>query len=324
MELLQKTVLDIIIIILLHLAKQNQNWLLNIGNIDESAMQGKIDNLYVNAEENYLYTSKISEYAELKQDLYLWVIQELKLKEWYYDTTGDYVSSATKFVVEAKKLERASLPPLNLILQSFNIGYWTSSTGSDTDNYTNMHFNFPSATENRKFTLKVGKITDNAILAKIKNNDYKGITDLLSYAKNNKAIYSKQLVTTSTGYFRSDEALFDGKSLLENKAYYFIYVEFDDENGKYYPIEGVTLGKVWFANSTNSWNLWAYTSSDFKWDDFSSTYTPSESNTSDSTIAPSILPNTGTNVIIIFSIIIAIAIIGIVFYKQYNNYKDIK
>ena len=286
-------------------------------------MNGKIDYLLVNAEENYLYTRKLSEYAELTQDLYLWVIQESRLKEWYYDVNGDYVNYATKFAVEGKKLDRAALPPLNLILQSFNIGYWTSSSSSETDNYTNIHFNFPSAIENRRFTLKIGRITDNTILTKIKNNDYTGITDLLSYAKNNKAVYSKQLTTTSTAYFRSDDALFDGRSLLENKAYYFIYVEFDDENGKYYPVEGVTLGQAWLSSSANSWDLWAYTSSDFKWDNLSLTYTPSESKSDDSTIAPGILPKTGTNVIIMIFMIFAISIIGIIFYKKYSSYKDI-
>ena len=286
-------------------------------------MEGQIDYLLVNAEENYLYTRKLSEYAELKQDLYLWVIESSKLKEWYYDTNGDYIGYATKFVVEGKELDRASLPPLNLILQSFNIGYWTSSSSSDTDNYTNIHFNFPSATENRKFTLKIGRITDNNILTKIKNNDYTGITDLLSFAKNNNAVYSKQLTTTSEAYFRSYDALFDGRSLLENKAYYYIYVEFDDENGKYYPIEGVTLGQAWFASSSDSWDLWAYTSSDFKWDNLTSTYTPTEKKDDNSTVAPGKLPNTGTNVIIMLSIIIATSIIGIVFYKKYNNYKGI-
>ena len=297
--------------------------MLNIENIDTEAMEGKIDYLLENAEENYLYTRKLSEYAELKQDLYLWVIESSKLKEWYYDTNGDYIGYATKFVVEGKKLDRASLPPLNLILQSFNIGYWTSSSSSDTDNYTNIHFNFPSATENRKFTLKIGKITDNTILTKIKNNDYTGITDLLSYAKNNSAVYSKQLTTTSTAYFRSDDALFDGRSLLENKAYYFIYVEFDDENGKYYPVERVTLGQAWFSSSTNSWDLWAYTSSDFQWDNLSATYTPTDGKTDDTTIVPGIFPKTGTDALIMISIILVTFIIGIVFYKKYNNYKDI-
>ena len=286
-------------------------------------MKDKINNLAVNAKDNYLYSRNFSKYAELNQDLYLWVIQESKLEDWYYDENGEYVGYATKFVAEAQKIERSTLPQLNLILQTFNIGYWTTSTSNDSENFTRINFNFPSAVANRKFTLKIGKVTDNAILAKIKNNDYTGITDLLSYAKNNKAVYSKQLTTTSVAYFKSNDALFDGRSLLDEKSYYFIYVEFDDENGKYYPIEGVTLGQPWFATNSISWDLWAYTSSDFKWDNLTSTYTSTNKQTADATVATTKLPQTGTNVIVILSVIGVVFVIGIVFYKKYNNYRNI-
>mgnify|MGYP004616976131 CR=1 FL=1 len=291
------------------------------GRIDMDAMKGKIDYLSVNANENYLYTRNLAQYSELNQDLYLWVIQEESLSAAYYDTNGNCILKSTKFVVENKKIERTSLPPLNLILQTFSIGYWGSSdSNDDTIKETLIRFNFPTAVENRNFTLKIGKITDNEILIKIKNNDYAGITDLLSYAKNNAAVYTKQLTTTSEAYFRSKEALFDGRNLLENKAYYFIYVEFDDENGKYYPIEGVTLGQAYLSTLSDSWNLWAYTSDKFQWENLSPTYT---SSTGDSTTAPGFLPRTGKNVIIILSIVSAIFIIGTLFYKKYNNYKDI-
>ena len=90
----------------------------------------------------------------------------------YYDTNGNCILKSTKFVVENKKIERTSLPPLNLILQTFSIGYWGSSdSNDDTIKETLIRFNFPTAVENRNFTLKIGKITDNEILIKIKNND---------------------------------------------------------------------------------------------------------------------------------------------------------
>lgn len=293
------------------------------GQLDQDTMKGKFGNLSVNAKENYIYTRKLSEYSELNQKLYLWVIQETKLGNTYYNTEGSYTNYSTKFVVEAKEIKRTTLPQLNLILQKFSIGHWTSSTSNETGNYTYINFNFPSSTENRKFTLKIGKITNTTILNKIKNNDYSGITELLTYAKNNNSIYSKELTTTSTAYFRSDEALFDGNKLLENKAYYYIYVQFDDENGKYYPIEGITLGQAWLSTSSSSWDLWAYTSSDFKWENLNSTYTPSDNKTEDSTVASGSLPKAGKNIIML-SCLISVAIIGIVTYKKYNTYKDIK
>ena len=288
------------------------------GQIDFDAMNDKIEYLSVNAEDNYLYSRNISKYAELNQDLYIWVIQTSKLDESYVDEDGNYTFYTTKFVVEGKKIDRAELPPLNLILQSMCIGHYNSTSTGDTENYTYIRFNFPSVTENRKFTLKIGRVSDNSILNKIKNNDYTGITDLLSYAKNNEAVYSKKLTTTSNAYFRADDALFDGRSLLKNKDYYFVYAEFDDENGKYYPIEGVTLGQAWFSSSSSSWDIYAYTSSDFNWENLSSTYTPS-----DPTTAPGILPQTGTNAVIVGTIIIAISTIGFCCYKKYNKYHGI-
>lgn len=274
----------------------------------------------VNTDEKYIYTRNISKYAELNQDMYIWIIQETRLGDYYYDTNGNYISHATKFVVEGKKITRAELPQLNLILQKFSIGYWTLS--NDSDSYTFINFYFPTETENRKFTIKIGKITDNSILSKIKNNDYSGITDLLDYAKSNNSIYSQSLTTTSTAYFRSDTALFDGNKLLEHKAYYYIYVQFDDENGKYYPVEGVTLGQAWLSSSSESWDLWAYTSSDFQWDKLSSTSNDFTGKSEDNTLAPGKLPQTGVTSVAIVSLISAIAL-GIFFYKKYNKFKDI-
>lgn len=293
------------------------------GALDSENMNNSLERFVINTDENYIYTRNISKYAELNQDLYIWILQETKLGNYYYDTNGNYVNYSTKFVVESKKITRAELPKLNLILQTFNIGYWNSTTSNESDHYTHINFNFPSDTENRKFTIKIGKITDSSILSKIQNNDYAGITELLAYAKSHDSIYSQNLTTTSTAYFRSDTTLFDGNKLLEHKAYYYIYVEFDDENGKYYPIEGVTLGQAWLSSSSDSWDLFAYTSSDFQWDNLSSKYTPTSTKNEDSTVAPGILPNTGTNVLIIMSLILVTTAIGVIFYKKYNEYKEV-
>ena len=49
------------------------------GQLDQDTMKGKFGNLSVNAKENYIYTRKLSEYSELNQKLYLWVIQETNI-----------------------------------------------------------------------------------------------------------------------------------------------------------------------------------------------------------------------------------------------------
>lgn len=291
------------------------------GSVDQDAMGQKVKYLNVNAKENYLYTRDISSYSELNQDLYLWVIQDVKLQDYYYDSVGKYISHSSKYVVEGKKITRATLPPLNLILQTFNIGSWKDTTKEqgETESTTYMNFNFPSATENRKFTIKIGKVTDKSILSKIQKNDYSGIQELLTYAKKNGSVFSKELTTTSIAYYSYKDVLFDGRKLLENQQYYYIYVEFDDENGKYYPIEGVTLGKASFSTSSSNWDLWAYTKSEFKWDDLNSTYTPTDKKT-DNTTATGKLPQTGASIVIYVAITLVI-VAGVIFaikYKKYN------
>lgn len=293
------------------------------GSIDTEKMKNTIENFSINTDENYIYTRNISKYAELNQDLYIWILQESRLGDIYYDENGNYVSYSTKFVVEGKKITRAELPKLNLILQTFNIGYWTSTTSNEKDNYTYINFNFPTEVENRKFTLKVGRITDNSILSKIQKNDYTGITELLNYAKSHDSIYSQDLTTTSEAYFKSDTSLFDGNKLLQNNGYYYIYVKFDDENGKYYPIEGVTLGQAWLSTTTDSWDLWAYTSSNFKWDNLSSTLIDTNGEVKDNTVASDILPNTGITSVVIISLT-GMLLLGVFFYTKYNKFKDIK
>lgn len=228
--------------------------------------------------------------------------------------SGNHVSHATKFVVEGKKLTRPVLPQLNLILKSFNIGSWESK--SDSNTYTNIYFRFPSATGNRKFNIKIGKVTDNSILQKIQKGDYSGITELLAYAKKNDAIYTADLTTTSENYFRSEKTLFDGRKLLQDKAYYYIYVQFDDENGKYYPIEGITLGQAWFSSvNNNNWDLYAYTADNFEWNNLSST-------DKDDTVAKDKFPNTGATIVIFISIA-ALTVSTIVFKVKKDKYKGI-
>jgi hypothetical protein len=287
------------------------------GYIDTTNTAEKIHYLRVNSDENYIYALNLDEYVELNQDLYLWVIQTVELEE-RYKVGEQYVTYETRFVTEGKKLSRPDLPQLNLILKTFSIGSWGNTSSSNNENYTYINFLFPTATDNRKFTIKIGKVTDNSILQKIQKNDYSGITELLAYAKKNNAIYTNTLTTTRMAYYRNEASLFDGSKLLNDGAYYYIYVEFNDENGKYYPIEGVTLGQAYISSTSNYWDLWAYTSTDFKWNNLSSTYT--STNTTDEEL-PSTLPYTGITSIIT---VVMIMVGSIIYFKvKSNKYKGI-
>ena len=279
--------------------------------------------LNINTEENYIFARNLDKYVELNQDLYLWVVEGIKLEAAYKSGESNYISYSSKYVVEGVKLTRPQLPQLNLILKSFTI--WGGENSANTEEYSSIYFRFPTAVENRNFKIKIGKVTDNTILQKIQKNDYSGITSLLTYAKNNNALYTADLTTTHEGYFSTDKALFDGLSLLQHKAYYFIYVEFDDENGKYYPIEGVTLGQAWVSDSNKYWDLMAYTSEKFQWNNLSSTPTePEQKEEPDNTVAVDKLPNAGSKTFVIISVIVLVACICIICYKKYNWFRDIK
>ena len=279
-----------------------------------------IDRLTCNIEEKYIYDRNLDKYLELNQDLYIWIIEEVDLDVSYTENGENYIGCTTRFVAEGQKLTRPELPQLNLILKSFSIWGGEKETGEN----TYISFRFPSVTENRKFKLKIGKVTDNSILQKIQNNDYSGITALLQYAKNNQATYTADLTTTSKNYYTNNQALFDGIKLLEDDAYYYIYVEFDDENGKYYPIEGVTLGQAWIGETTKYWDLYAYTEENFEWNNLSSSYTEEaeKEEVKDETIAKDELPNTGARVAVVISILTLAG--AVIFFKvKENKYKGI-
>ena len=290
------------------------------GSVDTEKMKGTLKQFNINIDENYIYSSNITEYAELNQDMYLWIVENVKMPDnGYNDIDGTFKLSSVECFTSGQKLERAALPQLNLILQKIDIGQW----GDESNRETVIKFNFPCNTAIRKFKLKIGEVTDTNILNKIKNNDYSGITDLLAYAKNNKEVYSNTLSTTSNLIFKSRDVLFDGKTLLKHGSYYYIYAQFDDE-GKYYPIEGVTLGQAYAPSYTNTWELWAYTSSSFKWGDLTMTANDSGTTTnSDETKSNVKLPYTGKNIIMLIAFFTIIAIL-VISYRKYSMYKGIK
>ena len=150
------------------------------------------------------------------------------------------------------------------------------------------------------------------------------IQELLQYAKTHDAIYTGNLTTNYEAYFSSEDALFDGRKLLTDDAYYYIYVQLDDENGKYYPVEGVTLGQAYISSSSESWWLTAYTDSDFKWDGLTSTYTPTTTTTTtDPTTAKTPIPQTGQNVLVAIAIVSVVGL-GVYTYRRLKSYRDVR
>lgn len=252
----------------------------------------------------------ISKYVELNQDLYLYIL----------DATGE------SFLVDGKKIERSAYPKdyrlfsdyFNATSDGLQLGLKDVAIASNTT---------------RKINVKIGKITDTAILNKIKNNASTGFSELLTYAKTATAIYDNQI-----SYKTADSSkipLGIPISSLDNKAYYFAYILADDENGKYYPIEGVTLAlsdvfdSTKMSVSSDAWYLFFYGRDKFQWSEFGSggtetnnpgTVTPKTD--PDETIATTILPKTGISTPLII-IMIGIAFVSFVLDRKYKKWKDI-
>ena len=255
--------------------------------------------------EKKILTGDCTSYVELNQDLYLWVCQTDILKDEY------------KYIVEGKKLERNPL--------GINIFQYTFISYSSTQ----ISFKVPCGEKTtRKVNVKVGKISDENILKNIKNNTNDSWKQLLSYAKQSKTIYNEKLTCDSAGSLLIRTGI-DLEGLLEDKAYYYLYTEFDDENGKYYPVEGLTFGIADVYNELRDkpWFLRFYGDDKFQWilneGDVEAENT-STKKVDDSTIVNKTkLPNTGAQITII-GIVAIITGFAIVFKFKYKKYKGIK
>lgn len=286
----------------------------------------------VNTKENYIYFDdgtdrKLDSYLELNQDLYLWVIQQVEFAP-YTTEDGMRIGEATKFVVEGKKLERPQLK-LNQIISGVILS----------DDLTSLGVNYPMVTENRKCTVKIGKVTDYELLKKIQNNDYTGTTDLLNYAKNNQAIHESVVLLDKEGRYNVEKELFNGNTLLTNNAYYYVYMALDDEDGKYYPVEGISLGQAYLPDKSEYWSLVIHGDDGFKWEHLNDSAIKipdenkeNETNGENQTTVPSVekndqttsgtkIPHAGEKTII--PVILIIILASIVSHKKLKKFKDI-
>ncbi len=260
--------------------------------------------------------NSITSYVELNQDLYLWIIERQYDKEWKYN-----------YVVEGKKLERPKYPTYSDVFFATYISH----------DETSINFNVPWGDHSRKINLKIGKIDDTTILNKIKNKEDDAFQKLLEYSKKSNAIYNKQLISTDTGTYYDDGyhassnngTILDLSNLIQDGSFYFMYAQLDDENGKYYPVEGITYAKAkiseddWslvFLSSLDSWNIPENPTTTTK----PSTTTPTASSKKDTTVAKTSIPFAGNKVFILIIVVTTLVILAIVGKVQYNKYKDIK
>lgn len=261
----------------------------------------------------------IDDYYELSGDMYLWI------KEYNPDIPGIKTEEKEKLLVSGQKLERVDNNPQ--YVKAFK------STFIAGDEYI-INLDYCKADKtNRKVNIKVGKINDQALLRKIKNNESGAWEKLLQYAKTSDAIVNKNL--TSTDYVfgfthNKNEKLGISNSEIEDGAYYYLYVDVDSENGKYYPVgPAVTLaiaGKVW-----DEFYMFFYGTDDFKWElseeqpaaeEEPAKEQPKEEEKKDETIAKEKMPNTGLTYIVTLAIG-TVTVLGAIAYKKHNNLRGI-
>ena len=243
--------------------------------------------------ENLPVTNKpgfsISKYLEKSGDIYVWI----------YETQIVNNVRQNKCIIEAQKIERPALKKIGTRMKCYFLNEETSTHLFEAYNYENA----------RKTNVKIGKVTDKSILRAIKNGETDCLQKLLDYAKNADSIY------TGTVPLGRSESI-TNKLNLVNDEYYYVYMVLDDENGKYFPVEDVSLYQAltYEKDGKTSKNLFDYLNDNFKWN------LGNDDTTIDNTTATGKLPQTGASIVIYVAITLVI-VAGVIFaikYKKYN------
>lgn len=255
-------------------------------------------------------TTNLRKAYELNKDVYCYIIEK---KENKYGTPYEI------------KLPRLKQHNLGSRINAFFLS-----------NKTSMFFYEGNSTDNgRNIKVKIGTIEDNNILLSIKNGETNCLQKLLDYSKSANSIYTG---TVPLGESKS----ITSNLKLTNGSYYYVYMTMQDDSGKYYPVEDVSLYQALVDNSIGN-NLFDYLSSEFKWNientttpetpsDTTQTPNPSTDNnktpttttkTDDKTMASGKIPQTGIGIGLISLIIISVC--GLIFaYFKYDKLKGIK
>ena len=243
--------------------------------------------------ENLPVTNKpgfsISKYLEKSGDIYVWI----------YETQIVNNVRQNKCIIEAQKIERPALKKIGTRMKCYFLNEETSTHLFEAYSYENA----------RKINVKIGKVTDKSILRAIKNGETDCLQKLLDYAKNADSIY------TGTVPLGRSESI-TNKLNLVNDEYYYVYMVLDDENGKYFQVEYVSLYQAltYEKDGKTSKNLFDYLNDNFKWN------LGNDDTTIDNTTATGKLPQTGASIVIYVAITLVI-VAGVIFaikYKKYN------
>lgn len=254
-------------------------------------------NFYHNGYENKM-NYNINKYLEKNGDIYVWI----------YESQSTEGKRVNKCIVEGEKVAR---PSQNKLGYRMNCYFFDDTTD------TFLWEPYDYGVSNRNIKLKIGKVTDTSILRSIKNGETDCLSKLLTYAKSADSIYTGSVPLGNSATITNNINIVDDE-------YYYVYMVLDDENGKYYPVEDVSLYQGLVSESAGK-NLFDYLDDNFKWNlsDEDTVTEPDKTPTTpkdDSTIAPGKLPQTGVSTFIIISTIVISICITVVIAAKYKKY----
>lgn len=266
-------------------------------------------------------------------------------KDFYVSIVEKKSDNNSNILITAKKIERPELLPK--LGNRFHIFF--------SANNTSTYFFAPNVNKlgskiDRTLKIKVGKVTDAELLNVIKNNKTTGLNQLLDYAKK---VAEFQFVGTIKYEHSKNSGITESltsKMNLTNGNYYFAYIELDNENGVYYPVEDIALYQ---AKGTS--DLVRYSDTEFTWNipeenkpsennpntpeqskpednkpeqnkptqNTPEQNKPQDTNKVDGTKAEGTIPQTGESIIYIIGLI-SICILTLFVYIKSKKYKDVQ
>lgn len=236
-------------------------------------------------------------------------------------------------IYDETSLEHPLVADIKAEKPNFDQNNYFSSEADASYNHSQFVFSLPfvqnSDSMKRTVHYKLGRISDNSVLRAIKSNASDGFAKLKEYAKNDaNPIYNETQISNSPFGYTTDTQIAPGNQFAD-KGYYYLYAELDTENGKYIPIDSVTLAQAEVHPSLDGypWFLFFYGKSNFSLDDIpddsQNGETPSEesapeSNKVDDTVAKTNLARTGEKAII-FALIGVAFVASVVFFRKNKN-----
>lgn len=195
------------------------------------------NSFYVNIyEENTSEAKAIDNVALLK----------VKEKEDYIgDLSNKYMSLNKKYYYKIEERQKDSLNKKEISSTFKEIERVIPEIGKRLDLYmyaenksnAMQKYYYDSSTTTRKMNYKIGKIDNIELLKKFKTDEREAFKELYEYGKKDKGLTSG----THNEIYKEVDFNPASKISVNKDEYYYAYLEMEDEEGKYYPVDDVAI-----------------------------------------------------------------------------------